>query len=318
MVDQTPSSKLLRVDSPTRGADRNQTSLNDMGRSRREDLLLPSLDDGITLLDVGGRAVQVLQSLVLDHLLMHSGPAYWIDARGHAMTTSLARLTPSQRLLDRIHVARGFTAFQHFSLMDHLTTAVSKHVRNGAAVTESEVWEARGEVESQNRDRGSESLTPALIVAPDIDALYRRADALEREQAETLQSRSLALLQKYTDGFDVPVLVTRTQEDEFTAPVKTTADHHLRCEITDLGPRFVGDEFETKLYPVGDGVYQTTLEYWRELLESRVQQVGLSPAPSSPSPPTDTGPGDGRMMDGSDRSLNPNPLHEALSADRGW
>jgi len=34
-------------------------------------MLLPQLDDGITLLDVeGGRGVPILQSLVLDHLLL--------------------------------------------------------------------------------------------------------------------------------------------------------------------------------------------------------------------------------------------------------
>jgi len=40
-------------------------------------MLLPQLDDGITLLDVeGGRGVLILQSLVLDHLLLNDGPAF--------------------------------------------------------------------------------------------------------------------------------------------------------------------------------------------------------------------------------------------------
>jgi len=70
-------------------------------------MLLPSLDGGITLLDVeGGRGVPILQSLVLDHLLLHDGPALWVDANGHP-TTTLARIVFSQRLLDRIHVVRA-------------------------------------------------------------------------------------------------------------------------------------------------------------------------------------------------------------------
>jgi len=64
-------------------------------------MLLPQLDDGIMLLDVeGGRDVPILQSLVLDHLLLHDGSAFWVDANGHATTTTLAQIVPSQRLLD--------------------------------------------------------------------------------------------------------------------------------------------------------------------------------------------------------------------------
>jgi hypothetical protein len=58
-------------------------------------MLLPQLDDGITLLDIeGGRGVPMLQSLVLDHLLLHDGPAFWVDANGHATTTTLAQIAP--------------------------------------------------------------------------------------------------------------------------------------------------------------------------------------------------------------------------------
>jgi len=45
-------------------------------------MLLPQLDDGITLLDVeGGRGVPILQSLVLDHLLLNDGPAFWVGRK---------------------------------------------------------------------------------------------------------------------------------------------------------------------------------------------------------------------------------------------
>jgi hypothetical protein len=102
------TSNRLAVDQPTRGADRNQ-SLADQADPATDEMLLPQLDDGITLLDVeGSRVVPILQSLVLDHLLLHDGPAFWVDANGHATTTTLAQIAPSRRLLDRINVARGF------------------------------------------------------------------------------------------------------------------------------------------------------------------------------------------------------------------
>ena len=82
------------MDQPTRDADRNR-SLADQGDPATDEMLLPQLDDGITLLDVeGGRGVPILQSLVLDHLL-HDGAAFWVDANGHA-TTTLAQIAPSQ------------------------------------------------------------------------------------------------------------------------------------------------------------------------------------------------------------------------------
>jgi hypothetical protein len=39
---------------------------------------------------------------------------------------------------------------------------------------------------------------------------------------------------------------------DFTAPVATVADHHLECEQTRMGPRVVGKNFETLVYPVAD------------------------------------------------------------------
>ena len=216
----------LAVDQPTRGADRNRT-LADQADSATNEMLLPSLDDGITLLDVkGGRGVLILQSLVLDHLLLHDGPAFWVDANGHAATTTLAQIAPSQRLLDRIHVARGFTAYQHYGAVYDLPTAVNHSIQQSTADTE-----LLGR-QSMGRDVDSSPHTPSLIVAPAVDAQYRDDGTLREEQAATLQARTLARLAAYADGYDVPVLVTRRTSDEFTAPVATAADHHLECKYT--------------------------------------------------------------------------------------
>ena len=85
----------LAVEQPTRGTDHDQ-SLADQADPATDELRLPSLDDDITLLDIdGGRGVPILQSLVLDHLLLHDSPAFWVDANGHATTTTLAQIAPS-------------------------------------------------------------------------------------------------------------------------------------------------------------------------------------------------------------------------------
>lgn len=305
MPDHSPSNRLA-VDQPTRGADRNQ-SIADRADPATDDILLPSLENGITLLDVdGSRGVPILQSLVLDHLLMHDGPAFWVDANGHATTTTLAQIAPSQRLVDRIHVARGFTAYQHYGAVDELSMAVNQSIQHSAGTSQ------LGGQRAPGRDDDSSQHTPSLIVAPAVDAQYRADDTLGEAHAETLQARTLARLATYADGYDIPVLVTRSTQSEFTAPVAMAADQHLECKQTRMGPRFVGDDFETLVYPVDDGAYyQTTFAYWQQLLGARAKQVGLEPT----APSTETAAvGTGMTTEGETTSLTANPLEDAWTA----
>ena len=297
----------LSATQPTRAADQNR-ELVDRDEPAPENLLLPSLDDGITLLDVdGGRGVSVLQALVLDHLLLNDGPAFWVDANGHATTTRLARLAPSQRLLDRIHVARGFTPYQHYSAVCDLSEEVNRQIRADASAP----------IRSGAHDDSAPS-TPALVVAPAFDAQYRADDTLSERDALTLQARAIARLRTYADSYDVSVLVTRTTDDAFTDPIETAADTSLTCEQTRLGPRFVGDAFETLVYPLGDGTYQTTFAYWRQVLGARAEQVGLEPTqtrqPDSPSPSVGTA----VTASGASDTFAVDPLLDAQHGAGGW
>ncbi|WP_368276049.1 hypothetical protein [Halorussus litoreus] len=303
------TSNRLAVDQPTRGADRNR-SLADQADPATDEMLLPQLDDGITLLDVeGGRGVPILQSLVLDHLLLHDGPAFWVDANGHATTTTLAQIAPSQRLLNRIHVARGFTAYQHYGAVCDLPTAVNKSIQTSTADARVAGRQAPG------HDEDASPHTPALIVAPAVDAQYRADDTLGETHAKTLQARTLARLATYAEGYDIPVLVTRNERNEFTEPVSTVADHHLECEQTRMGPRVVGEDFETLVYPVDDGAYyQTTFAYWRQLLAARATQVGVEPTTPTSSTPTPEGVGTGVTADGETVAATADPLLDAWTA----
>ncbi|UWM57052.1 hypothetical protein N0B31_21675 (plasmid) [Salinirubellus salinus] len=310
MPDQStvPSNRLV-VNQPTRSADRNQ-SLAGQADSPTDDMLLPSLEDGITLLDVeGGPGVPILQSLVLDHLLLHNGPSFWVDANGHATTTTLSQIAPSQRLLDRIHVARGFTAYQHYGAVRDLSTAVNKTFQKSTADVGT-----RGR-RSPSDDEDASHHTPALIVAPAVDAQYRADDSLGETHAKTLQARTLARLATYADGYDIPVLITRTRDDDFTTSVATAADHHIECKQTRMGPRIVSEDFETLVYPVDDGAYyQTTFAYWRQLLAARASQVGVEPSTPTPSTPTPEGVGTGVTADGETLAMTTDPLLDAWTA----
>ncbi len=295
------------VSRPTRGSELNKDLTNETS-NRGGNVLFPSLDNGITLLDIdSSRGVPILQSLILDQLLLHDGPAFWIDANGHATTTTLAQITPSQRLLDRIHVARGFTAYQHYGAVCDLPTAINKSIQESIADTKRQRRQSTG-----GNDK-SRSLTPSLIVAPAVDAQYRAEDSLSEKHAETLQARTLARLAAYAESYDAPVLITRSSVDEFTEPVARIADHNLECKQTKLGPRFVGDDFETLLYPTATGLYyQTTLAYWQQLLDTRAAQVGLQPV--TPSPSTTSDAGSNTTTTNTTPSIKVNPLRDAWAA----
>ncbi len=260
---------------PIRGADRNQ-DLVEQADPASETTLFPTLEEGITLLDISeSRGVPILQSVVVDHLLLNDGPAFWVDANGYATTTTLARIAPSRRLLNRIHVARGFTAYQHYAAVSDLPAAVRQpsHTSTGGFTPNTA---------SHSR---SQSSTPSLIAVPAIDARYRDEDSLDAGDSKTLQARTVAQLSTYASEYEIPILVTRTASDKFTEPITTAADKHIECEQTKMGPRFVGEDFETLVYPVDGGTYyQTTFAYWRQLLAARAKHVGIEPTEMEPQP----------------------------------
>jgi len=250
--------------------------------------------------------VQQGAPLIQDHLLLHDGAAFWVDANGHA-TTTLAQVVPSQRLLDRIHVARGLTAYQHYGAVCNLPAAVNQSIRES---TTNDSGQPR-----QPRNQDGSPHIPSLIVAPAVDAQYRADDSLGERHAATLQARTLARPRAYAEGYDVPVLLTRSERDEFTAPVARGTDHHLECEHTRMGPQIRGEDFETLVYPVDDGAYyQTTFAYWRQLLAARATQVGAEPTTPAPSTPTPEGVGTGVTVDDETVAATADPLLDAWTA----
>lgn len=208
----------------------------------------PSLDPGLTLLTTEGRATGPLQSLVLDHLLVHETAALWVDARNNAATQSLAKVAPSMRVLDRIRVARAFTAFQHYSIAadvhQHVTDAVS------------------------------------LLVLPAVEWFYA-TDDLWRGEGESMLRATLAAVTEVATAADLPVLVTCAGESELVPVVHGCADRELACTMTRFGPRFSGAGFETLLFDCPTGV-QTTLAFWRRVLRKRHQPAPASSRPEVP------------------------------------
>ncbi|WP_129113851.1 hypothetical protein [Halegenticoccus tardaugens] len=197
---------------------------------------LPALEPGLQLLETPEQLLGPLHALVVDHVSLNSGPAYWVDTHGHARTNPLAQLALDRRVRERIQVARAFTPFQHTALVETLTATVDSNT--------------------------------SLLVLPALDGIYRH-DSLRATEGTEMLVRALAMLAGVARKYDLPILVTRSQKDEFSEPIKTAATEIIECEQTQFGPRFVADSFETLVYPVGGGHLQTTLAFWERILQAR-------------------------------------------------
>lgn len=214
-----------------------------MRSSRRPTADLPKLAPAVTLVDVDNDlGVTPVQALLLDQVFGGDGRAYWVDGANRANTTRLRELAPSDRVLDRIGVARGFTAHQHTSLLDRLG----------------------GRLDSRDQ--------PSVVVATGLDGMYRGTD-IESELATQMFIRAIASVARIARVHNVPVVVTRCHDDDFSRPLQRAAKMHLQCRATPCGPRFedtTGD-VETLVYHTGDGWMQTTLAHWQEVLEHRAR-----------------------------------------------
>jgi len=197
---------------------------------------LPSLEAGITLVEAGGDPRLPLQTLLIDHLLLKHGRGVWVGTGKYCTTDTLVSVAPDRRVLNRIDVARGFTPYQHTSLIKNLVRYVDEDT--------------------------------AVVALPDIDAQYRDDDVQGNDSQEMLV-RALAQLARVAREHKIPVLCTRAQADEFSQPIEAAASSTLTVQETPMGPRFVGDEFETLVYELDDGWVQTTLAFWQEVLEAR-------------------------------------------------
>lgn len=189
---------------------------------------LPTLEQGeVTLLRGGDRGA--VAALVAAELRARDGLARWVDARNHASTYALTGHGDRRRLLDRVRVARAFTAHQHHALVRQLVREVRRPT--------------------------------SLVVAPAVDELYGDDDLLAAE-AQRLREASLSTLAALADARDRPVLVTATDPEA----VSEHADRTVDVETTRFGRRFEGEDGETTTAYWTRGGWQTTIPYWVDLV----------------------------------------------------
>lgn len=242
---------------------------------------LPSLEDDVYLLEpdvTGSRrrrqaVLSSLHALALDTALKAGGDAVWIDAQAHATTHTLSRIAPSERALDRVHIARAFTTHQHHTLVE----GIRRWLRGGP----------------ESPFGSPDTSRPAVLVCPALDALYREGE-LRDSDSRSLLVRGLAVLGAIARDHDIPALLTRTRDDDYTAPIDRMATT-IALEQTTFGPRFECPalEFETLVYPVDDGVVQTTFAFWRDVLGARHPEMQAESESKQPASPVTATPGGG-------------------------
>ncbi len=215
-----------------------------MQQSPLDDAQLPRLEPGLTLLRPPGRRSAALHRLAVGALSARRGTALWVDARNNASSYLLYDLAP-RRALAGLQVARAFTAYQHHALVSSLPRR------------------ATGDT--------------TLVVAPCVASLYRDDDVPDYEARDLLES-SLAVLGEVADVYDVAVLASAVPDDEATATAAAYADREIDCVETDVGFRYVGEDFETTAY-WSAGYWQTTIPYWVDLLGAMGDAVPTTPAP---------------------------------------
>lgn len=221
-------------------------------RDRASDVdapVLPELEPGVTLLRTTHSRSSVLHRLALQTIRRADGRAYWVDARNTASTYALHELG-HRRLLERLRIARAFTAYQHVSLVERLVNAVTP--RTGC------------------------------LILPNAPSLYRDDDVPAHEAAPLLEA-VVGALHEVCTTYDIPVLASDAgQHDDLADTVASAADVTYRAEPTDLGYRVEGADFETTVYWDETG-WQTTIPYWVELYGTAPERrVREQPGPVTP------------------------------------
>jgi len=226
-----------------------QTASHDASRTTPA---LPDLDPGVTLLTIDSDAARAIHALTVDRVLCTGREGYWIDTGRQAQTDPLVDIAPSDRILDRIHVARAFTPFQHLDCLRALPQSCPEQT--------------------------------SLVVVPAAD-LYYRDDNLLGDEGRAMFLAGVAALAGIARQREIPVLVTQHTADSFSQPLAAAATQTLTCTATPFGPRFHSDETETLVYQVdGREAVQTTLAFWERVIAARqpVYEQSLHAQPEVP------------------------------------
>jgi len=222
---------------------------------------MPPVEPGLVELGIDDPRSGALHQFVASVRFSVQGNLYWVDAGNTASTYIINEEFARQHRHGNFHIGRAFTAYQHFSLVRRLIKDASP--RTG------------------------------LAVVPNVASLYSDDDVPEYEDTRLMES-TIAVLSKFADTYEVPVIMTAPRADaDQRSLIEGYLSDTIDCRETDVGLRFEADEFETTVY-WDSGYWQTTIPYWVDLLGVADDDQGVpTPTdlqPRAPSPAVGTGP----------------------------
>lgn len=197
------------------------------------DRTVPDVEPGLTVLQTEHHHSGAVHSVARRAIQQTNGPVYWLDARNTASTYALHELFSNDRALDRIQIARAFTAYQHYSLAEDVLNRISPRA--------------------------------GCLIVPNLASLYRDDDVPGYDSEALLEAAATALAE-LGRAYEIPVLASLGGPADSSAGLVTEpADTVITAERTSLGYRFEGPDFETDVY-WADSYWQTTIPYWVDLL----------------------------------------------------
>lgn len=177
------------------------------------------------------------QVLVAKELEGKQASAVWIDARNESSTYAISSIG-SQELLEKVHVGRAFTPFQHNNLIRDLEEFIQEDTE--------------------------------LLVLPNVTFLYEDGQANEWEARELFES-TWSKIKEVQEKYDLKVLTSLPPKyDDFDYILEAEKDNEIEVQPTDSGLRYDSDEYDHLVYHDSGGL-QTTIPFWRRKIKNQVK-----------------------------------------------
>lgn len=187
----------------------------------------PELVKGINLIRKPEN-LPVFQALVAKELEGKNSSAVWIDAKNESSTYAISSIG-SQELLEKVHIGRAFTPFQHNELIRGLEEFIMEDTE--------------------------------VLVLPNVTFLYEDGQANEWEAKELFES-AWSKIKEFQRNHDLKVITSLPAEcSTFNHILEVEKDNEIEVKPTDSGLKYDSKSYEHLVYH-DSGSLQTTIPFW--------------------------------------------------------
>lgn len=188
----------------------------------------PNLVKGINLIRKP-QNLPAFQALVAKELDGKNGSAVWIDAKNESSTYAISSIG-SQELLEKVHIGRAFTPFQHNNLIQDLENFINEDTE--------------------------------VLVLPNVTFLYEDGQANEWEAKELFES-TWSKIKEIQEVHNLKVLTSLPADHStFDHILELGKDNEIEVRPTDSGLKYDSESYEHLVYH-DSGSLQTTIPFWR-------------------------------------------------------